>query len=104
MTNTPNYTMDIQKLNEIARDLRLDILDMTTIAGSGHPSSSWSSVEILTALYFTGILRYKPDEPWWEERDRFIMSKGHAAPLLYAVLARTGYFEREESMAVTPVE
>jgi transketolase len=96
MTNTPNYTMDIQKLNEIARDLRLDILDMTTIAGSGHPSSSWSSVEILTALYFTGILRYKPDEPWWEERDRFIMSKGHAAPLLYAVLARTGYFEREE--------
>jgi len=96
MTNTPNYTMDIQKLNEIARDLRLDILDMTTKAGSGHPSSSWSSVEILTALYFTGILRYKPDEPWWEERDRFIMSKGHAAPLLYAVLARTGYFEREE--------
>jgi transketolase len=96
MTNTSNYTMDIQKLNEIARDLRLDILDMTTKAGSGHPSSSWSSVEILTALYFTGILKYKPDEPWWEARDRFIMSKGHAAPLLYAVLARSGYFEREE--------
>ena len=96
MTNTPNNTKDIAELKEIARDLRLDILDMTTRAGSGHPSSSWSSVEILTALYFTGILKYKPDEPWWEARDRFIMSKGHAAPLLYAVLARTGYFDREE--------
>jgi len=96
MTNTPNNTKDIAELKEIARDLRLDILDMTTKAGSGHPSSSWSSVEILTALYFTGILRYKPDEPWWKARDRFIMSKGHAAPLLYAVLARTGYFDREE--------
>jgi len=96
MTNIPYYTKDIEELKEIARDLRLDILDMTTKAGSGHPSSSWSSVEILTALYFYGILRYKPDEPWWEARDRFIMSKGHAAPLLYAVLARAGYFNREE--------
>jgi len=96
MTNIPYYTKDIEELKEIARDLRLDILDMTTRAGSGHPSSSWSSVEILTALYFTGILKYKPDEPWWDTRDRFIMSKGHAAPLLYAVLARTGYFDREE--------
>lgn len=96
MTNIPYYTKDIEELKEIARDLRLDILDMTTKAGSGHPSSSWSSVEILTALYFYGILRYKPDEPWWEARDRFIMSKGHAAPLLYAVLARAGYFDREE--------
>lgn len=96
MTNIPYYTKDIEELKDIARDLRLDILDMTTKAGSGHPSSSWSSVEILTALYFTGLLKYKPVEPWWEARDRFIMSKGHAAPLLYAVLARTGYFDREE--------
>lgn len=96
MTNIPYNTKDTEELKEIARGLRLDILDMTTKAGSGHPSSSWSSVEILTALYFYGILRYKPDEPWWEARDRFIMSKGHAAPLLYAVLARAGYFDREE--------
>ncbi len=96
MTNIPYNTKDTEELKEIARDLRLDILDMTTKAGSGHPSSSWSSVEILTALYFNGILRYKSDEPWWEARDRFIMSKGHAAPLLYAVLARAGYFDREE--------
>jgi len=86
---------DFEQLNEIARDLRLDILDMTTKAGSGHPSSSFSAVEILTAIYFGGILNYRPDDPWWQGRDRFIMSKGHAAPLLYAVLARAGYFDRQ---------
>ena len=84
-----------QSLSGIARQLRLDILDMTTIAGSGHPSSSWSAVEILTALYFGDILHYRSREPHWPQRDRFIMSKGHAAPLLYAVLAQAGYFDRE---------
>lgn len=88
-------TIDIIKLKDIARQIRLDILDMTTKAGSGHPSSSFSAVEILTALFFGGVLSYRPDDPWWPERDRFIMSKGHAAPLLYAVLARAGYFDRE---------
>ena len=87
--------MSEKPLQEIARQLRLDILESTTRAGSGHPSSSWSSVEILTALYFGGILNYRADEPLWPERDRFIMSKGHAAPLLYAVLAEAGYFSRE---------
>jgi transketolase len=82
-------------LTDLARELRLDILDSTTRAGSGHPSSSWSAVEIVTALYFGGILRYRPAEPLWPERDRFIMSKGHAAPLLYAALARAGFFPRE---------
>jgi transketolase len=86
---------DLHALEEIARALRLDILHMTTRAGSGHPSSSWSAVEICTALYFGGVLRYRPEEPHWPERDRFIMSKGHAAPLLYAVLAKAGYFDRE---------
>jgi transketolase len=87
---------NVAALKEIARDLRLDILDTTTRAGSGHPSSSFSAVEIVTALYFGGILRYRPHEPWWPERDRFIMSKGHAAPLLYPALARAGYFPRDE--------
>jgi transketolase len=95
------HSPDLKALNEKARSLRLDILDMTTRAASGHPSSSFSSVEILTALYFggpgfTGILRYRPDEPDWPERDRFILSKGHASPLLYAVLAHAGYFSREK--------
>jgi transketolase len=96
MTQTPTLTQsDLQTLKECARNLRLDILDMTTKAGSGHPSSSWSCVEILTALYFGGILRHRPDDPWRPERDRFIMSKGHAAPALYAVLASAGYFSRD---------
>jgi len=88
--------MDIEALKETARQLRLDVLEMTTRAGSGHPSSCWSAVEVLTALYFGGILRFRPEEPWWPERDRFVLSKGHAAPLLYAVLARAGYFPMEE--------
>jgi transketolase len=94
MSDTISY--DPMTLKEIARSLRLDILDTTTRAGSGHPSSSFSSVEIVTAIYFGGILRYRPQDPWWPERDRFIMSKGHAAPLLYPALARAGYFPHDE--------
>lgn len=94
MGNTEN--LNVEELIEKARELRLEILEMTTKAGSGHPSSSWSSVEIVTALYFGGILNYRSDDPWWGERDRFIMSKGHAAPLLYAALAHAGYFSRDE--------
>ena len=97
-------TLDLPALKEKARSLRLDILDMTTNAGSGHPSSSFSSVEILTALYFGGILRYRSDEPHWPERDRFLMSKGHAAPLLYTVLAHAGYFDREKLWTLRQVD
>ena len=96
MPDILNQSEDILALREIARDIRLDILEMTTRAGSGHPSSSWSPADILVALFFGGVLRYRPDQPGWSERDRFIMSKGHAAPLLYATLARAGYFSRDE--------
>ena len=91
-------------LDEKARELRLEILEMTTRAGSGHPSSSWSATVIVTALYFGNVLRYRPDEPWWEDRDRFIMSKGHAAPLLYAALAHAGYFDIEELKRLREVD
>jgi len=96
MKQTSTMTPDYSAIREKARSLRLDVLDMTTRAGSGHPSSCFSSVEVVTALYFGGILRYRPHEPHWPERDRFIMSKGHAAPLLYAALAHAGYFSRTE--------
>lgn len=86
---------DLARLKEIARALRCDVLDMTT-RHAGHPSSCFSATEILTVLYFTGILRYRPLEPHWPGRDRFILSKGHAAPLLYAVLACAGYYEKAE--------
>ena len=92
MTSKPMSEIELKNL---ARQLRLDILEATTLAGSGHPSSSFSAVEICTALYFGGILRYRPGQPDWPERDRFIMSKGHAAPLLYPVLARAGYYPLE---------
>ena len=78
-----------------AKEIRRHIIEMTTIAGSGHPTSSLSSVEIMVALYFR-VLRYNPHDPNWEDRDRFILSKGHAAPVLYAVLAEAGYISTEE--------
>jgi transketolase len=83
------------ELRDLARQMRYDVLDMTGKWG-GHPSSCFSAVEIMTALFFGGILRYRPDDPAWPERDRFILSKGHAAPLLYSVLARAGYAPVEE--------
>jgi transketolase len=78
-----------------ARAVRRDIITSTTAAGSGHPTSSLSGVEVAVALYFGGILRYDPKNPTWPQRDRFILSKGHAAPLLYAVLAEAGYFSKD---------
>lgn len=69
---------------------------MLTAAGSGHPGGSLSAADILATIYFGDILRYRPDQPDWPGRDRFILSKGHAAPVLYATLARAGYFPLDE--------
>ncbi|MCX7793397.1 MAG: transketolase [Thermodesulfovibrionales bacterium] len=84
---------DIGYLNNQARLLRIEILKMLTEAGSGHTGGSLSAADIVTALYFYK-LRHRPDAPFWRERDRFVLSKGHAAPLLYAVLAMSGYFDK----------
>lgn len=86
---------ELERLEALARELRREVLIMTSEAGSGHPTSSMSAVEILVALYFGGILRYDPAQPAWPDRDRFILSKGHAAPILYAVLAEAGYFPKD---------
>jgi transketolase len=83
-----------------AKAIRRDIVRMTTEAGSGHPSSSLSATEIVTALYFGGFLRHDPKNPHWPDRDRFILSKGHAAPVLYAALAQAGYFPHDEIMTL----
>ncbi|MFN3336020.1 MAG: transketolase [Thermomicrobium sp.] len=85
----------LARLETLARQLRREVLMMTSEAGSGHPTSSFSAVEILVALYFAGILRYDPAQPRWPDRDRFILSKGHAAPILYAVLAEAGFFPKD---------
>ncbi len=85
----------IAELEERARQLRCDVVRMVHDAGSGHPGGSLSAAEIITALYFQR-LRLDPADPEWPERDRFILSKGHAAPALYAALARRGFFPVEE--------
>jgi transketolase len=95
MKDTKTDTIDVAALTEIARNVRLDVLDMTARMG-GHPTSCFSAVEILTLLYHGGILKVRPKEPEWPDRDRFILSKGHAAPALYSVLARAGYFALSE--------
>ena len=86
---------DPGRLQEIARRVRLDIVEMLYRAGSGHLGGSLSATDILVALFF-GEMRLRPGDPCWPQRDRFILSKGHGAPALYAVLSRLGYFPREE--------
>ncbi|MGO9613961.1 MAG: transketolase [Dissulfurispiraceae bacterium] len=89
---TTIQSRDIGFLKEQARRVRIEILKMLTAAGSGHTGGSLSAADIVTALYFYKM-RHKSDDPKWSLRDRFVLSKGHAAPLLYTVLALTGYFD-----------
>ena len=88
------------ELEQRANDMRIDIVRMIAEAGSGHPGGSLSCADILTALYFGGVMDHDPQNPKWEGRDRFILAKGHAAPALYAALAHAGYFPREELMTL----
>lgn len=90
-TSTP----PLAELQAKAKTIRRHIITSTTAAGSGHPTSSLSGVEIAVALYFGGVLRYDAKNPAWPQRDRFVLSKGHAAPLLYAVLAEARYFSTD---------
>lgn len=85
---------DFKMLREKARVIRMEILKMLTEAGSGHTGGSLSAADIVAALY-SYKMRHKPEDPLWEDRDRFILSKGHAAPVLYAALAIAGYFDRK---------
>lgn len=82
-------------LEEKARTIRRHIIRMLAEAGSGHPGGSLSAADIITALYFR-VLRLDPKNPGWPDRDRFVLSKGHAAPALYAALAERGFFPVED--------
>ncbi len=84
---------DISFLKEKARELRIEIVKMLAQAGSGHTGGSLSAADIVAALYFYKM-KHDPKNPQWIERDRFVLSKGHAAPVLYAVLSLCGYFDR----------
>jgi len=90
------YPQDlIRTLEEKARLMRQDIVIMVGAAKSGHPGGSLSAADILSALYFH-VMRHDPKNPKWADRDRFVLSKGHASPVLYSALAEAGYFPKEE--------
>jgi transketolase len=89
---------DLGRLQEIARECRVQIVRMLTHAGSGHPGGSLSVIDILTVLYF-GRMRYDPKRPLWEDRDRLVLSKGHCVPAQYCCMAKAGYLP--ESLLLT---
>lgn len=86
--------LEIAELEMKANLIRRQVLDMCVCAGTGHVTSSFSCTEIMVALYHGGILRYDVTNPSWEDRDRFILSKGQASPLLYVILADLGFFPK----------
>src|SRR5713226_9518244 len=83
-------TKNVAELQATAKQVRREIVTMIGEAKSGHPGGSLSAVEILTTLYFD-VMRHDHANPTWPDRDRFILSKGHAAPVLYCMLAESGY-------------
>ncbi len=89
----------IEELIERARHLRVHVLKMTHAAGSGHPGGSLSAADVIAALYFH-VLNVDPKDPQWTDRDRFVLSKGHACPVLYAALAERGFFPVEELLTL----
>src|ERR1035438_5567722 len=84
----------LELLKEHARLLRRDLLTTVHLAGDGHPGPALSAADLIAALYFH-ILRVDPTQPQWPDRDRFLLSKGHSCPVLYAALARRGFFPRD---------
>jgi transketolase len=89
----PQACLSMEDLSIMAGTIRQDIIKMVSLANSGHPGGSLSAADILTALYFR-VMRIDPDNPDWPDRDRFILSKGHACPVWYAALAERGYFDK----------
>jgi transketolase len=87
------------ELETIADRLRVHVVEMTYQAGSGHPGGSLSAADLMAALYFR-VMRHDPKNPGWEDRDRFVLSKGHVAPVLYAALAESGYFPVEDLLTL----
>lgn len=93
MTQEQNY------LKQKAQELRSEMFEMCVKAGHGHISSGFSCTDVLTALYYGGYLKHDPKNPDWKERDRFILSKGHSAIILYTILADRGYFPKEDMLS-----
>ena len=95
-----NLTDDkIKFLEEKAKDIRISIIEMLVSAGSGHSAGPLGMADVFTTLYFF-IMRHNPAEPFWEERDRLILSNGHINPVLYATMAHAGYFPVPELLTL----
>ena len=88
-------SLSIVELEELARKCRVEIVKMVHRAQAGHPGGSLSEIDLICALY-ANYMRIKPDEPNWDDRDRFILSKGHASPGMYAILAEMGFISKED--------
>ncbi len=95
----PTTTTAPTNLKSLTKQLRLDIIRMIEAAGNGHPGGSLSIIDILAVLY-EKFLKHDPKNPAWEGRDRFILSKGHACPALYAVMAHRGYFAKADLLTL----
>lgn len=93
----------LQELKQLANNVRIGILDGVYSAGCGHPGGSLSIADILTYLYFEEM-KINPENPKWEDRDRFVLSKGHTAPALYAALAERGFFPKEELLTLRRID
>jgi len=89
-------TRSVDELRAVSTELRVDIIEMLEKAGSGHPGGSLSEIDMLVCLFLGGVLDVDPSNPQWEDRDRFVLSKAHCTPGMYATLARAGFFERDE--------
>lgn len=90
---------NIKQLKLRANEIRQDVVKMLNAAGSGHPAGAIGLADIYAALYFN-VLYHDPENPGWPERDRVVLSNGHVCPVLYAALANTGYFPKEELLAL----
>ena len=104
MVPDSDHAEDVAALRERATRIRRHILEMLAEAKSGHPGGSLSAVEIVTALYFGGILRHDPANPSWPDRDFFILSKGHGVPVQYAALAEAGYLPFDELASLRRID
>lgn len=91
-----NKRRKAEEFSEIATELRRDIIKSLVLAGSGHSGGPLGISDFASVLFFGGYIRYRPEEPTWNGRDRFVLSAGHICPFLYAVLARAGYFPASE--------
>jgi len=99
----PTATTAPTDLKALTKQMRVDIIRMIEAAGNGHPGGSLSIIDIIAVLYWK-FLKHDPKAPAWEDRDRFILSKGHACPALYAVMAYRGYFPKEDLMSLRKLD